>query len=108
MAAGCHSLVAVSGSDGNACKVAFIERLAKTVFSLTLYFLSTMAAVRKVLAAKRRLAQLVEHLSYTQQVTGSIPVSPSCRERIINQLTAVSASARRHLETGAFLIQEGK
>nr|DAT31024.1 MAG TPA: hypothetical protein [Caudoviricetes sp.] len=37
-AAGCHSLAAVSGSDGNACKVALIERLAKTVFSLTLYF----------------------------------------------------------------------
>lgn len=65
-----------------------------------------MAAVRQVLAAKRRLAQLVEHLSYTQQVTGSIPVSPSCRERIINKLTAVSTSARKHLETGDFLMQE--
>lgn len=65
-----------------------------------------MAAVRKALAAKRRLAQLVEHLSYTQQVTGSIPVSPSCLERIINQLTVVSASARRHLETGAFIMQK--
>ena len=107
-AAGCHSIAAVSGSDGNACKVALIERLAKTVNSLTLSFLSTSAAVRQALAAKRRLAQLVEHLSYTQQVTGSIPVSPSCSERIINQLTAVSTSARRHLETGAFLIQEGK
>ena len=85
-----------------------IERLAKTVSSLTLSFLSTSAAVRQALAAKRRLAQLVEHLSYTQQVTGSIPVSPSCSERIINQLTAVGTSARKHLETGAFLIQEGK
>lgn len=73
-----------------------------------LIFLSTMAAVRQALAAKRRLAQLVEHLSYTQQATGSIPVSPSCRERIINKLTVVSTSARKHLETGDFLIQEGK
>ena len=86
--------------------MALIERLAKTVSSLTLSFLSTMAAVRQALAAKRRLAQLVEHLSYTQQVTGSIPVSPSCREKIINQLTAAITSARRHLETGAFLMQE--
>lgn len=38
------------------------------------------AAVRQVLAAKRRLAQLVERLSYTQQVVGSIPTSPTLRE----------------------------
>lgn len=32
MAAGCHSLAVVSGSDGSACRVALIwERLAKTV-----------------------------------------------------------------------------
>ncbi len=86
--------------------MALIERLAKTVSSLALSFLNTSAAVRQVLAAKRRLAQLVEHLSYTQQVTGSIPVSPSCKERIINQLTVAITSARRHLETGAFLMQE--
>ena len=35
MAAGCHSPVAVSGSDGSACRVALIwERLAKTVTPL--------------------------------------------------------------------------
>lgn len=36
MAAGCHSPVAVSGSDGNACKVTLSVRgLAKTVSSLS-------------------------------------------------------------------------
>ena len=35
MAAGCHSLAVVSGSDGSACRVALIwERLAKTVTPL--------------------------------------------------------------------------
>lgn len=67
-----------------------------------------MAAVRQALAAKRRLAQLVEHLSYTQQVTGSIPVSPSCLERIINKLTTVSTSARKASGNRCFSYTGGK
>lgn len=59
-AAGCQSFAAVSGSDGNA----FAEKSIETVNSLTLSFVSAMAAIP--LVAKRRLAQLVEHLSYTQ------------------------------------------
>mgnify|MGYP002606369201 CR=1 FL=1 len=61
------------------------------------------AAERQVLAANRRLAQLVEHLSYTQQVAGSNPASPIWLERIINRADCGSISAKRkHLETGAF------
>lgn len=63
-----------------------------------------MAAERRVLAAKRRLAQLVEHLSYTQQVAGSNPASPTCSEKNINRADCGSISAMgKHLETGAFL-----
>ena len=40
------------------------KKSIETVNSLTLSFVSTMAAIP--LVAKRRLAQLVEHLSYTQ------------------------------------------
>ena len=62
------------------------------------------AAERRVLAANRRLAQLVEHLSYTQQVAGSNPASPIWLERIINRADCGNISAKRkHLKTGAFL-----